>query len=95
MGQLLPNESINIIQKIRLTGELDVAALQKSLDTVVQRHESLRTTIVTVGGKPMQAIASALFKLPVRALFEDPTLAGLALVIEEVLLEELDAGENV
>lgn len=57
MEQLLPDESINIIQRIRLTGDLDVDALQKSLDALVRRHESLRTTLVTVGGKPMQAIA--------------------------------------
>ncbi len=60
VGQLLSGESINITQRIRMTGELDVAALQKSLDAIVQRHESLRTTIMTVGGEPMQAIAAAL-----------------------------------
>lgn len=45
---------------IRLSGLLDVSFLQKSIESVVQRHESLRTKIATVGGVPLQQIETEL-----------------------------------
>jgi amino acid adenylation domain-containing protein len=42
---------------LRLNGELNRAALQSSLDRIVARHESLRTTFVNIEGKPQQVIA--------------------------------------
>ena len=39
-----------------LEGPLDVAALRKALALLTQRHESLRTTLVTQGGEPRQRI---------------------------------------
>ncbi|MBV9788317.1 MAG: amino acid adenylation domain-containing protein, partial [Chloroflexi bacterium] len=42
---------------VQLSGALDVAALTASLDEIVRRHESLRTTIVVVDGQPMQAVS--------------------------------------
>ncbi|WP_369981521.1 amino acid adenylation domain-containing protein [Xanthomonas bundabergensis] len=44
---------------LRLSGDLDRTALQASLDRVVARHESLRTTFVSVEGEPQQVIAAA------------------------------------
>ncbi|WP_369981515.1 non-ribosomal peptide synthase/polyketide synthase [Xanthomonas bundabergensis] len=44
---------------LRLSGDLDRTALQASLDRVVARHESLRTTFVSVEGEPQQVIAPA------------------------------------
>jgi len=42
---------------IRLTGRLDVDALQRALDAIVARHNSLRTTfVVTEGALPVQSI---------------------------------------
>lgn len=41
----------------RLTGALDVNALERSLNAIVQRHEALRTTFTTIDGQPMQIIA--------------------------------------
>ncbi|HEY0737635.1 MAG TPA: amino acid adenylation domain-containing protein, partial [Herpetosiphonaceae bacterium] len=43
-----------------LTGKLDIAALGRSLDTIVARHEVLRTTFETADhGQPAQVIAAA------------------------------------
>lgn len=41
---------------VKLIGELRVDVLQKSLETVVQRHASLRTRIALVAGEPAQMI---------------------------------------
>jgi amino acid adenylation domain-containing protein len=40
----------------RLSGHLDVKALEQSLNAVIQRHEALRTTFPSVDGVPMQCI---------------------------------------
>lgn len=43
----------------RLSGALDVAALQRALSEVVRRHESLRTRFEDLGGVPQQVIDEA------------------------------------
>jgi amino acid adenylation domain-containing protein len=47
----------NIPAAARLTGELDVVALYRSLVEIVRRHETLRTTFHEVEGQPVQVIA--------------------------------------
>jgi len=46
----------NIAGVLRLLGDLDVAALARAVDAVVERHEALRTRLVTVDGPPVQVI---------------------------------------
>ncbi|MCP4540464.1 MAG: amino acid adenylation domain-containing protein [Chloroflexi bacterium] len=61
MDQLVPdNPAYNAPNATRLMGPLDVAALMQTLDEIVRRHETLRTTFVAVDGRPIQAIAPAL-----------------------------------
>src|SRR5919199_355688 len=61
LDQLVPGSPVyNIAKLIRLTGPLNVAALEQSLGEIVQRHESLRTTLTTVEGQPIQVIAPTL-----------------------------------
>src|SRR5438874_3448553 len=61
LNQLMPGESVyHTPTAARLTGELDVAALKKALQAIVDRHDALRTTFVVVDGEPMQTIASNL-----------------------------------
>src|SRR6516165_1381717 len=55
------NVSYAIPWSIRLTGELNVEALERSLNEIVRRHEILRTTFVGVDGEPVQMIAEQLW----------------------------------
>ncbi len=58
LNQFDPESSAyNEPRVIRLSGSLDVKALDKALNHIVARHEVLRTTIVVVDGSPMQRIA--------------------------------------
>ncbi|MGW1811458.1 amino acid adenylation domain-containing protein [Streptomyces sp. NPDC002078] len=52
------NPLYSISNAARLVGRLDVAALAASVTAVVARHETLRTTFVTVDGEPRQVVAS-------------------------------------
>src|ERR1051325_8846022 len=53
----LDSPAYNVAAALRLSGSLDVAALRGSINEVVRRHESLRTSFLSVGGQPAQVIA--------------------------------------
>ncbi|HEX8436630.1 amino acid adenylation domain-containing protein, partial [Archangium sp.] len=60
LDQMEPGSaSYNIPFAVRLRGEMDAAALEKSLAEVVRRHEALRTTFEEVDGQPVQHIQPA------------------------------------
>jgi amino acid adenylation domain-containing protein len=60
LDQLDPESAAyNLHGAVRMRGLLDVAALEQSLNAIVQRHEVLRTTFALVDGQPMQLIAPA------------------------------------
>ncbi|MBN8231300.1 amino acid adenylation domain-containing protein [Corallococcus macrosporus] len=64
--QLTPGGiSYNVPYFARLTGALDVPALERALAVLVERHEALRTTFAVVDGQPVQRIAPSL-SLPLR-----------------------------
>ncbi len=46
----------NIPEALRLSGLLDVAALERSFDEIVRRHEALRTSLTTDGAQPVQVV---------------------------------------
>ncbi|HLK56987.1 MAG TPA: amino acid adenylation domain-containing protein [Chthonomonadaceae bacterium] len=50
------NTTYNIPVALRLTGALDMDALQQSLNLLVQRHEALRTVFAVSEGEPIQII---------------------------------------
>jgi amino acid adenylation domain-containing protein len=57
LDRLQPETSTyNLPVAVRLHGPLDVAAFAASLREVVRRHESLRTTFVVQGDRPVQRI---------------------------------------
>ena len=43
---------------LRLSGRLDIAALERTVSELVRRHESLRTTFAAGGDEPVQIIAA-------------------------------------
>jgi amino acid adenylation domain-containing protein len=60
MQQLEPGScAYNLPAAVRLKGELNIGALQASLDHIVSRHESLRTVFSEVDGQPVQKIKEA------------------------------------
>ena len=67
LHQLEP-ESIayNMPTALRLTGRLNLDALEWGINEIIRRHESLRTTFSVIAGEPVQVIADQLtLKLPV------------------------------
>jgi pristinamycin I synthase-3/4 len=46
----------NVPQALRLRGRLDAGALERTIQTIVERHESLRTHFAEVDGEAMQVI---------------------------------------
>jgi amino acid adenylation domain-containing protein len=67
LDQLDPGKSVyNMLYAVRLNSRLNVEALHQSLNEIVQRHESLRTTFATEEGQPIQVIAAKLqIELPI------------------------------
>ncbi|MGF1937819.1 MAG: non-ribosomal peptide synthetase [Nostoc sp. ChiQUE02] len=57
LHQLTPEESVyNEPCTIRLKGAINVDVLEKALNEIIKRHESLRTRFLTVDGQPVQVI---------------------------------------
>src|SRR5688572_24916784 len=76
LDRLEPNSCFySIPQAIRISGPLNIEALRRSFETVVARHEVLRTQIVAVDGQPQpRVIAAASFDLPVARVEQDDIL---------------------
>ena len=61
IDQLDPgNPAYNNLDAFRLTGRLDMAALERTINEIVGRHETLRTTFSTVDEQQVQIIAPTL-----------------------------------
>jgi amino acid adenylation domain-containing protein len=80
LEQLEPNTAVfNIARAIRLTGELQVPALHQALQSLVARHEALRTSFVEVNGAPMQCLSpTANLALPLIDLRAEPAASRQA-----------------
>ena len=59
LEQLDPGKSVyHMLYAVRFENGLDVRALEQSLNELVQRHESLRTSFTISDGEPMQVVAN-------------------------------------
>jgi len=83
------NPAYNIASAVRLTGALNVAALEASLNAIVRRHESLWTTFAAVDGRPVQVIAPALTLAPPVVDLSACTEAGREAQARELVTAEL------
>jgi amino acid adenylation domain-containing protein len=70
LDQLVPENSIlNCTDSLRFSFSLEADFLERSLNEIVRRHESLRTTFQVIEGQPVQVIAPQLVvPLPVTDL---------------------------
>ncbi|MFB1482715.1 non-ribosomal peptide synthase/polyketide synthase [Corallococcus sp. RDP092CA] len=60
IDQLAPGSALyNMPTALRLTGAVDVPALQRAFDALVERHEALRTTFESHDGEPRQHVHPA------------------------------------
>jgi len=60
LDQLEPqNPAYNLPSAVRLSGDLDIEALARSLSEILRRHEVLRTCFPVIDGKPVQEINKA------------------------------------
>ncbi len=74
LDQLEPGTALyNIPANLRLTGDLDVPALERTLTEVVRRHEALRTVFRAFGEAPRQVV---LPPAPVPLPLEDLSALG-------------------
>ena len=68
LDQFAPeNPFYNVVTALRLTGSLNLTALEQTFNEIVQRHETLRTTFTAVSGQPVQIISPA-FKTHLKVL---------------------------
>lgn len=62
LDQLAPGGTFyNIPSVVRIAGALDLTILEKSINEIIRRHQSLRTTFNSVAGKPVQVVAPELW----------------------------------
>ena len=88
LWQLDPHSAAyHIPGTLRLKGHLDTAALQRSFDTLVARHESLRTHVQQDGERAVQVIAA---HADVQILRLDADEAGLQALVEAQIAEPFD-----
>jgi len=60
LEQMEPGSPLyHISYLVRLSGSLDVPALHRTMEAIVERHEVLRTHITGAGAEPVQVIASS------------------------------------
>jgi len=68
IDQLRPGLTVyNIFGAVRMRGHLDVRVLERSFSELTRRHEVLRTTFATEGGRPVQLVGEP-WAVPIRMI---------------------------
>jgi amino acid adenylation domain-containing protein len=90
LEQLFPgNSSYHIPAIVRLTGRLDIPALEQTFNEIVRRHEVLRTTFKVVNGSSMQFVSPPqTLTVPVQDL-QALTAAALESETRRLIAEEV------
>ncbi|MCB0212276.1 MAG: amino acid adenylation domain-containing protein, partial [Anaerolineae bacterium] len=92
LDQLGADSAYNMLAALKLTGPLNITALQQALQTIVDRHEVLRTTFATVAGQPEQIIASPVaIGLPMVEVQAD-AITGL---VQQEMLSRFDLTQDL
>ena len=75
MNQMMPGTHFfNMPYVYRLSGDLNVSALEKALQEIIRRHEALRTNFAEIDGRPVQVIDEVPdFQLPYLDLRREST----------------------
>ncbi|MFE7032003.1 non-ribosomal peptide synthase/polyketide synthase, partial [Streptomyces sp. NPDC057621] len=92
LDRLRPGDArYNSAVALRLSGPLDHTALSRALDTVVERHEALRTTFEESDGRPAQTVRPAA-PVPLPVTDTSPYALEAALLAEYERPFDLGAG---
>ena len=96
IDQLEPNSSAyNMPAAYRLTGQLNITALEQSLNEIIRRHEVLRMTFPAVNGQPSQAITPSItLTLPLTDLGEHPETQR-EVIAQQIATEEAQQPFNL
>jgi NRPS condensation-like uncharacterized protein len=100
LDQLEPNSpAYNIPVRVRISGLLNLDALELSLREVIRRHESLRTSFVKKNGEAVQVVSDGkAFTLPLMNL-QDLTQEQQSIeaqrLTEEVAQQPFDLAEGL
>ncbi|MEV0048852.1 condensation domain-containing protein, partial [Nocardia rhamnosiphila] len=89
-----PSATYNIPLALRLSGSLDIEALEAAVGDVIARHESLRTVFAEVDGEPCQVILEVEDCRP-RLRVSDVTETDLTQVLSDAAGEVFDLGTDV
>lgn len=68
---------------IKITGDLDLPALEAAINQVAQRHEVLRTTYPAINGEPYQSIQDAA-NIQINSIHLGDTLIGATITQEQI-----------
>jgi amino acid adenylation domain-containing protein/non-ribosomal peptide synthase protein (TIGR01720 family) len=84
------NPAYHMFAPVRMTGKLQTDALQAAVNSLVERHESLRTTFTEHEGEPIQLVA-AFREVPVKYIaMMDTDDASIAAKLAELVRQPYD-----
>jgi len=95
--QMEPEDcAYNIPVAVRLTGSLQVKVLEQSINAVIARHETLRTSFNTIKGEPKQVVAPKLtLSIPIIDLQTQLQTEAEATVINQFARKEAQTPFNL
>jgi amino acid adenylation domain-containing protein/non-ribosomal peptide synthase protein (TIGR01720 family) len=98
LDQLVPNSTLyNIPIGIKIVGQLNIEALEKAINQIIVRHDSLRTVFPTLEGEAFQVVLDE-FIIRISENFQDLTLlpeAEKATTLKKIAEMELNIPFNL